>query len=1095
MKKSSNFLRSSKEKLTKSFNSAKCKTSLKLASSRLKLMRNKKEVQVKQMKRELAQLLESGQNQTARIRVEHVVREEKMMAAYDLLEIYCELIVARLPIIESQKNCPIDLKEAITSVVFASPRCGDIPELIDVRKHFKVKYGNEFITGAVELRPDCGVSRLLVEKLSAKAPDGQTKLKILTAIAEEQGVKWDPNSFGESDLPPSDLLNGPNTFEKASKVLEDPPRFESSEVRTPPTYSQAYNESSNVSEQKKGSPMTTPSFASQGGTSGTVLSYSSQVDRRHSGFRSEMNEVGQSFPENGNFSMGRQSWNMEFKDATSAAQAAAESAERASMAARAAAELSRMTGQYQTESKRSHVSIERDEQQAYSGASIRNAERRHHDFPDKSFTRRDSRLQDEVGSSEHDNMMKASRKFYHDDGDNGRSSGSQASPRSESSIDNDLLHSPREPDSSRETNLSKEEHSQAKEVSYKHTGEFEPQSMSDYEEDENYFGEERTTVEVNNVPRASHSSTSRYGDINHNQKPVYEAGNDLFANAEEEHVYQGNMKTSSYDVVSAVFDKSSSDDEDAVSFHTEPIYDDQQSKFYFPSPERKSPTHPSVTGDNWSPRMNTSKLPENSTLTSQIFVERYSPPESPKSLLEEASGEKPQAENFVHATFDDSDGMSSETEDIDQSELIRKRSQSHGSRSSETGGTESKKLSHSSNEKDSVDAYRKGDYANDESLLFSSIDGTNQLKSSHSRLSVADGAKDNAHLSHSTAALIDDEEKSTESNSDYANELNFGKLRGGLRHKGYITPPYTRAHQTSSFNKSEEVSATSSQSTASQSVLSSVHSGSMKKGSKSSSRMTTSHHDFDTDSSDEELPQQISSHRRKPDVMKLDKEVETKPRWSRGSVTYFDSTDSEVESPKQPNINRKHMVSQFSRRTKVSPPSSETNFSSQVQIKSETSGSSSLERKSSQNFPEARAQDVKKSIKNLSNEAQDTKKPTRKSYTAEAEEQQKDTRKSYDVGKQGIQSQHEQHSLGRPVSKSKTYLDEEKRKTPTTEQASQFDRKTQSSSNTQTPKASGSSGSTLAREESTKKPSHVHPKLPDYENIAAQLQSLRMNRK
>lgn len=35
----------------------------------MKLLRNKKEVQVKQMKREIAQLLESGQDQTARIRV------------------------------------------------------------------------------------------------------------------------------------------------------------------------------------------------------------------------------------------------------------------------------------------------------------------------------------------------------------------------------------------------------------------------------------------------------------------------------------------------------------------------------------------------------------------------------------------------------------------------------------------------------------------------------------------------------------------------------------------------------------------------------------------------------------------------------------------------------------------------------------------------------------------------------------------------------------------------------------------------------------------------------------------------------------------
>ncbi|GMQ06222.1 hypothetical protein CsSME_00050885 [Camellia sinensis var. sinensis] len=89
--------------LHRSFKPAKCKTTLKLASSRLKLMKNKKDVQVKQMKKELAQLLEAGQDQTARIRVEHVVREEKTMAAFDLLEIYCELIVARLPIIESQK--------------------------------------------------------------------------------------------------------------------------------------------------------------------------------------------------------------------------------------------------------------------------------------------------------------------------------------------------------------------------------------------------------------------------------------------------------------------------------------------------------------------------------------------------------------------------------------------------------------------------------------------------------------------------------------------------------------------------------------------------------------------------------------------------------------------------------------------------------------------------------------------------------------------------------------------------------------------------------------------------------------------------------
>ncbi|XP_058756332.1 uncharacterized protein LOC131629572 [Vicia villosa] len=36
------------------------------------------------------------------------------------------------------------------------------------------KYGKEFVSAAVELCPDCGVNRLLVEKFSAKAPDGPT---------------------------------------------------------------------------------------------------------------------------------------------------------------------------------------------------------------------------------------------------------------------------------------------------------------------------------------------------------------------------------------------------------------------------------------------------------------------------------------------------------------------------------------------------------------------------------------------------------------------------------------------------------------------------------------------------------------------------------------------------------------------------------------------------------------------------------------------------------------------------------------------------------------------------------------------------------
>lgn len=48
-----------------------------------------------------------------------------------------------------------------------------------------------------------------MEKLSAKAPDGPTKVKILMAIAEEHNVVWEAQSFVEPD-PKDELLVSSN---------------------------------------------------------------------------------------------------------------------------------------------------------------------------------------------------------------------------------------------------------------------------------------------------------------------------------------------------------------------------------------------------------------------------------------------------------------------------------------------------------------------------------------------------------------------------------------------------------------------------------------------------------------------------------------------------------------------------------------------------------------------------------------------------------------------------------------------------------------------------------------------------------------------
>ncbi|XLT32763.1 hypothetical protein HN873_064055 [Arachis hypogaea] len=79
---------------------------------------------------EMHTLIGAGAAERAIDAVEHIIREENMMAAQEIIELFCELIAVRLPIIEAQRECPLDLKEAISSVCFAAPRCADLPKLL-----------------------------------------------------------------------------------------------------------------------------------------------------------------------------------------------------------------------------------------------------------------------------------------------------------------------------------------------------------------------------------------------------------------------------------------------------------------------------------------------------------------------------------------------------------------------------------------------------------------------------------------------------------------------------------------------------------------------------------------------------------------------------------------------------------------------------------------------------------------------------------------------------------------------------------------------------------------------------------------------------
>ncbi|KAJ6678210.1 IST1 FAMILY MEMBER [Salix viminalis] len=182
------------------------KTAAKMAVARIKLLRNKREAVMRQMRRDIALLLRSGQDATARIRVEHVIREQNVFAANEFIELFCELVVSRLSIIAKRRECPADLKEGIASLIFASPRCSEIPELLLI------------------CDSNSGVNRLLIDKLSVRPPSGEVKLKI----------EWD-TAESEKELlkAPEEIIEGPRTFASASSLPVRRAPFLSAEPNQP----------------------------------------------------------------------------------------------------------------------------------------------------------------------------------------------------------------------------------------------------------------------------------------------------------------------------------------------------------------------------------------------------------------------------------------------------------------------------------------------------------------------------------------------------------------------------------------------------------------------------------------------------------------------------------------------------------------------------------------------------------------------------------------------------------------------------------------------------------------------------------------------
>ncbi|KAK3098259.1 hypothetical protein FSP39_017664 [Pinctada imbricata] len=171
----------------------KLKTNLRLVINRLKLLEKKKTEMANKSRKEIADYISNGKDDRARIRVEHIIREDYLVEAMELLEMYCDLLLARFGLIQTQKELDPGLEEAIASIIWATPRLqADVQEFKVVSDQLIAKYGKEF-GQACRTNELNNVNEKMMHKLGVQAPPKILIEKYMAEIAIVYKVPFEPD--------------------------------------------------------------------------------------------------------------------------------------------------------------------------------------------------------------------------------------------------------------------------------------------------------------------------------------------------------------------------------------------------------------------------------------------------------------------------------------------------------------------------------------------------------------------------------------------------------------------------------------------------------------------------------------------------------------------------------------------------------------------------------------------------------------------------------------------------------------------------------------------------------------------------------------
>lgn len=124
----------------------------------------------------------------------HTHSEDYLVEAMEIVEMFCDLLLARFGLLTQMKELDAGIAEQVSSLIWVAPRLqADVAELKVIAELLTAKYGKPFAESVRTATGAHAVSEKLMHKLAVQAPPKLLVEKYLVEIAKIYNIDYEPD--------------------------------------------------------------------------------------------------------------------------------------------------------------------------------------------------------------------------------------------------------------------------------------------------------------------------------------------------------------------------------------------------------------------------------------------------------------------------------------------------------------------------------------------------------------------------------------------------------------------------------------------------------------------------------------------------------------------------------------------------------------------------------------------------------------------------------------------------------------------------------------------------------------------------------------